>query len=187
MRRYQLYLIHCTRCHPQWYQNSEKSHVIKGATSWIVFQTEYWSALLSFSTILISHQHHSLSTLQGSHQGVLQYVGNPLMHWHQLQANVSHELCKVSVLCNSSAHAHTFCHWSCSVTSWFGPRFQQRRALLLVDTKQTQLLRGFWLVGTLAHASFPLFLLDVSSSPCATAAYYAARQCKVNWRRKSRS
>ena len=151
-----------------------------------MLQTEYWSALLSFSTILISHQNQTLSTLQGSYQGVLQYVGNPLMHWHQLQANVSHQLWKVRVLCNSSAHAHTFCHWSCSVTSWFRPRFQRRRALLLVDTKRTQLRQGFWLVGTLAHASFPSFLLVVSSSPCASAAYYAARQSKVNWRRKSR-
>ena len=163
-----------------------KGHVKKRASSWIVFQTEYWSALLSNSTILISHLHQTLSTLQGSHQGVLQYVGNPLMHWHQLQADVSHQLCKVRVLCNSSSHAHTFCHWSCSVTSWFRPRFQQRKAFLLADTKQTQLLRGFWLVGTLAHASFPSFLLVVSSSPCASAAYYAARQSKVNWRRKSR-
>ena len=163
-----------------------KGHLKKWASTWIVFQTEYWSALLSNSTILISHLHQTLSTLQGSHQGVLQYVGNPLMHWHQLQADVSHQLCKVRVLCNSSSHAHTFCHWSCSVTSWFRPRFQQRKAFLLADTKQTQLLRGFWLVGTLAHASFPSFLLVVSSSPCASAAYYAARQSKVNWRRKSR-
>ena len=150
------------------------SHVKKGATSWIVFQTEYWSALLSFSTILISHQNQTLSTLQGSQQGVLQYVGNPLTHWHQLQADVSHELCKVTL------------PMELSVTSWFRPRFQQRRALLLVDTKQTQLLRGFWLVGTLAHASFPSFPLVVSSSPCTSAAYYAAGQSNVNWRRKSR-
>ena len=167
-------MIPCIRCHPSIIKTQKRSRQ-KGSSSWIVFQTEYWSALLSFSTILISHQNQTLSTLQGSHQGALQYVGNPLTHWHQLQADVSHELCKVTL------------PMELSVTSWFRPRFQQRRALLLVDTKQTPLLQGFWLVGTLAHASFPLFLLDVSSSPCATAAYYAARQCKVNWRRKSRS
>ena len=134
-------MIPCIRCHPSIIKTQKRSRQ-KGSSSWIVFQTEYWSALLSFSTILISHQNQTLSTLQGSHQGALQYVGNPLMHWHQLQANVSHQLCKVGVLCNSSAHAHTFCHWSCSVTSWFRPSFQQRRALLLVDTKENNSSRA---------------------------------------------
>ena len=66
---------------------------------------------------------------------VLQYVRHPLVHWHRLSARGRYRLCKVKVLCNSSAHAHKFCHWSCSVISWSGPRFQGRRTLPLIDTK----------------------------------------------------
>ena len=53
------------------------------------------------------------------------------------QEREGNRLCKVGALYNFSAHALKFCHWSCSVISWSRPRFQERRRLLLVETKHS--------------------------------------------------
>ena len=121
----------------------------------------------------------------------LQYVWHLVMHWHRLATRGQYQLWKVLALYNSSAHAHKLCHWSCSVISWSGPRFQERRLLLLVHTKHScSALISDWLARKI---TFPF--LDSYWSTCSTACAFAlqliALSCKKarqrNWGWKSRS
>lgn len=107
---------------------------------------------------------------------LLQYV--TLMHWHRLATRGQYQLWKVLALYNSSAHAHKLCHWSCSVISWSGPRFQERRPLLLVHTKHSSSdLVSDWLGHNI---TFPFLdsYWSTCSTACASALQLIALSCK---------
>ena len=136
------------KAQPQWYNLSlwrwperstahvrhSKSHHLRAAFNQNALTYCAWPPFFSTILILISD---FVTTASINIVILLQYVRHPLMHWHRLATRGRYQLCKVRALYNSSAHAHKFCHWSCSVISWSEPRFQERRTLLLVDTKHS--------------------------------------------------
>ena len=77
---------------------------------------------------------------------LLRYARLPLVHWHGLQAGERYRLYKVNALYNSLGARTQILPVELFCNQLIGPRFQQRRALLLVNTKHSTSARLFdWL------------------------------------------